>query len=95
MVRLSPGMSPLPVSDALPPAAEAIVPAEQKRRRLYITPPLIERYGYTPGCPGCEKVLAGAPGAVGKTHSERRRARIRKAIDEEDAKGKRKEETKE
>ena len=79
-----PGVSPIPVSDSPPPPADEVRDEPKKRRRPYITPSLIEKLGYTPGCPGCEKVLKGVPGATGKTHSERCRARIYKAMDEED-----------
>ena len=75
---------PIPVSDAPPPLADQVRSEPVKRRRPYITPSLIEKFGYTPGCPGCEKVLEGVPGATGKTHSEKCRARIYKAMDEED-----------
>ena len=84
-----PGMSPIPVSEAVPPPADIAVPADKKSRRTYIRAADVEKFGYTPGCPGCDKVLAGTPGAVGKTHNEKCRARIYKAMDEEEAKTKR------
>ena len=45
----------------------------------------VEKYGFSPGCPGCNKLLTGSPGAAGNTHNEKRRARIYKAIDKEEA----------
>ena len=81
-----PGIAPTPVSDAPPPPPEDARGEPKKRRRPYITPSLVEKYGYTPGCPECNKVLAGTPGATGKTHNEKCRARIYKAMDEEDEK---------
>ena len=80
-----PGVSPIPVSDAPPPPAEAIEAGPKKQRRTYIRAVDIQKYGYTPGCPGCDKVLAGTPGAAGKTHNEKCRTRIYKAMDEEES----------
>ena len=74
-----PGFSPIPVSDAPPPPAVVSKTEEKKRTRKYILPADMEKCGYTPGCPGCRKILEGTPGAVGKTHNEKCRARIYKA----------------
>ena len=84
-----PGVSPIPVSDAPPPPAGDAREEEKRPRRRYIKATDIEDYGYTPGCPACKKILEGTPGAVGKTHNEKCRARIYKAIDEAEANSKR------
>ena len=84
-----PGISPIPVSDVPPPPPEDARAEERRPRRRYVTAKNIEDYGYAPGCPGCAKVLAGTPGAAGKTHNEKIRARIYKAIDEAEASNKR------
>ena len=74
--------------DVLPAPVKAPRSEERKKRVRYIMPGDIEKYGYTPGCPGCKKVLAGSPGAAGN-NNEKCRARIYKAIDEKEAKVKR------
>ena len=38
-----------------------------KTRRVYLIPEVLEKYGVSVGCPGCEAKLAGGPA---KSHSE-------------------------
>ena len=75
-----PGTIPIPISDApLPPQQEA-PRAAAKPRRVYITRKVVEDYGYTPGCRGCEAVLAEDPTAVSRNHTEKYRKRMAEAM---------------
>ena len=83
-----PGTVPIPISDApLPPQLESPKVAT-KPRRVYITRKVVEDYGFTPGCRGCEAVLAGDPTAASRNHTEKCRRRMAEAM-AKDEQGKR------
>ena len=76
-----PGSSAIPFSDVPLPVPAVAEKQPAKPRRFYIRGPIIERYGYTPGCRGCEAVLAGDPTAVSRNHAEKCRKRMTKAME--------------
>ena len=59
--------APLPAADAGP----ANTDTETAEKRLYLTKKLLERFGRTPGCPGC-----GAPPGKPRAHTEACRTRL-------------------
>ena len=66
-----PSAAPSPISDEpLPPQSRAPRSAG-KPRRVFITKRVVETYGYTPGCRGCEAVWAWDPSAVSRNHTEK------------------------
>ena len=74
---------PLPISVPEVPVPEVNEPETRpyKARRVYLTLEVLERYGVSVGCPGCEAKLAGGPA---KGHSEACRSRIAKAMKEDE-----------
>ena len=66
-----PGSAPIPISDKPLPPQDGQPKVATKPRRVFITRKVVETYGYTPGCCGCEAVLAGDPTAVSRNHSEK------------------------
>ena len=78
-----PGSSPIPISDSPLPISSSRK-EEKKPRRFHIRKSLIETYGYTPGCKGCETALAGDPNVPARNHSEKCRRRIAEAIEKDE-----------
>ena len=75
-----PGSSPIPISDAPLPVQVANGKEPPKPRRFHIRKPLIEKYGWTPGCRGCEAALRGDPNEPARNHTEQCRKRFEEAI---------------
>ena len=77
------GSSAIPISDSPLPVSGARK-EETKPRRFHIRKSLIETYGYTPGCKGCETALAGDPNVPARNHSEKCRRRIAEVIERDE-----------
>ena len=79
-----PGSSPIPISDAPLPLPAAAEKAAAKPRRFYIRKADVQRYGYTPGCRGCEAIVVGDPTFAARNHSEKCRKRIQEAMERDE-----------
>ena len=60
--------------------APARPPSEVRRRNFRITKQLLQKYGYTPGCKGCDAALGGRDA---RAHDEECRERIEAAMEED------------
>ena len=63
----------MPIPVEVPPVAKQPI-----KRRLKLTRQDFEKYGYTPGCSGCENAQTGS---YGRDHSEECRKRITERIE--------------
>ena len=61
-------------------------PAQTKQavKQFYITKTLLEKYGWTPGCPACDSTMSGRREG-GKFHTPECRSRIEAAVEANDA----------
>ena len=60
------------------PKPETAEPREAKRRNFRITKKLLEKYGYSAGCPGCEAALDGRRA---REHSDLCRSRLEESME--------------
>ena len=82
-----PRSSPIPISDAPLPVQVAGEKEPPKPRRFHIREPFIEKYGWTPGCRGCEAALRGDPNEPSRNHIETCRKRFEEAIAKDEQRG--------
>ena len=53
----------------IPPIPTQVVEGERQIRRCYVTKSDLEKYGFTEGCPACDKERAGVPrGGINHAH---------------------------